>query len=279
MASQCSISRRSLLAIAAGAGISLAAPGKNIPVGLELYSVRDNLKSDLSGTLRTVVEMGYQCVEFYAPYYEWTTEQAKQVRKLLDDLGIHCNSTHNDASNLKSGKIDHAIELNNLIGSKYVVVASAGDINDLDGWKKVADDLNQASERLRPAGLRTGYHNHELEFKPIGGTRPMDVIARNTSKDVMLQFDVGTCVDAGSDPVAWVEQNPGRIRSMHCKDWSPQKGYRVLFGEGAVPWKQLFQAAEHGGGIEFYLIEQEGSDYPPFETVKRCLATFRKIHG
>src|SRR5690349_7205125 len=74
MASQSSISRRSLLAIAAGAGIGLAAAGKNIPVGLELYSVRDNLKSDLPGTLRTVAEMGYQCVEFYAPYYKWTTD-------------------------------------------------------------------------------------------------------------------------------------------------------------------------------------------------------------
>jgi sugar phosphate isomerase/epimerase len=279
MVSQAPISRRSLLALAAGTGITWAASGKNIPVGLELYSVRDELKADLMGTVRAVAGMGYQCVEFFAPYYEWTVDYAKQVRKQLDDVGIRCNSTHNDIANIHPDKIDHAIELNKTIGSKYVVVASAGEINDMDGWKKVADQLNEGAERLKPAGLRTGYHNHQAEFKRMGGERPMDVLARNTDKNVMLQFDVGTCVEAGSDPVAWVKQNPGRIRSLHCKDWSPDRGYRVLFGEGTVPWKDIFQAAEHGGGVEFYLIEQEGSDYPPLETAKRCLATFKKIHG
>jgi sugar phosphate isomerase/epimerase len=67
---------------------------------------------------------------------------------------------------------------------------------------------------------------------------------------------------------------------MHCKDWSPNpgNGYKVLFGEGAVPWKKVFQAAEKNGGIEFYLIEQEGSAYPPMETAQRCLTAFRKAH-
>jgi sugar phosphate isomerase/epimerase len=109
----------------------------------------------------------------------------------------------------------------------------------------------------------------------------MDVLAAHTTKDVVLQLDVGTCIEAGSDPVAWIQKNPGRIVSMHCKDWSPDpaKAYKVLLGEGATPWKKLFQAAEKTGGIEYYLIEQEGSAYPPFETAERCLATFRKLHG
>ena len=83
--------------------------------------------------------------------------------------------------------------------------------------------------------MNAGYHNHQTEFKPLEGKRPIEVIAANTAKDVMLQFDVGTCIEAGSDPVAWINQNPGRIRSMHCKDYSPEagKGYKVLFGEGA----------------------------------------------
>jgi sugar phosphate isomerase/epimerase len=97
----------------------------------------------------------------------------------------------------------------------------------------------------------------------------------------MLQLDVGTCIEAGSDPVAWINQNPGRIRSVHCKDWSPDagKGYKVLFAEGVAPWKQIFEAAEKTGGVEYYLIEQEGSAYPPLETAERCLATFRKMQG
>jgi sugar phosphate isomerase/epimerase len=90
---------------------------------------------------------------------------------------------------------------------------------------------------------------------------------------------VGTCLEAGSDPVAWVNKNPGRIRSMHLKDWSPEKGYRVLFGEGIAPWKQLFAAAENVGGAEYYLIEQEGSDYPELETAQRCLAAYRKLRS
>jgi sugar phosphate isomerase/epimerase len=275
-------SRRSFLAISALApfGASLAAAKEKIPVGLELYSVRDSLAKDLSGTVRSVAKMGYQCVEFYSPYYQWTPEYAAQVRKQLDDLGIRCYSTHNGMDALKPEGLNKAIELNQAIGSRYIVLAHPGEkINDLDSWKRVADVLNQANQKMGGQRLHAGYHNHDAEFRPIDGKRPMEILAANTDKSVMLQLDVGTCVEAGSDPVAWVEANPGRIRSMHLKDWSPQKGYKVLFGEGVVPWKKLFAAAESKGGIEFYLVEQEGSDYPEMETAARCLAEFHRIHG
>jgi sugar phosphate isomerase/epimerase len=107
----------------------------------------------------------------------------------------------------------------------------------------------------------------------------MQLLAATLDKSIMLQLDVGTCLAAGSDPVAWINRNPGRIRSMHVKDWSPQKGYKVLTGEGIAPWKKLFASAEKTGGIEYYLIEQEGSDYPEMETAQRCLAAFHKLHG
>jgi len=276
-----SISRRSLLALTGAAPVFSAAKGKRIPVGLELYSVREELKHDLMGTVRAVAKMGYEDVEFYSPYFQWTDAQAKEVRKLLDDLGIRCLSTHNDSQSFEPAGLPRAIELNQIIGSKIIVMASAGRVNGLDGWKTVAERLNQAAEKLKPLGLRAGYHNHEAEFKPVDGQRPIEVIAANTAKDVVLQFDVGTCLEAGADPVAWINNNPGRIRSMHCKDWSPDagKGYKVLFGEGVAPWKKIFEAAEKTGGIEYYLIEQEGSDYPAFETAERCLATFKKVHG
>src|SRR5579859_1926577 len=277
-----SISRRSLLALTGAAPVfSTASKGKRIPVGLELYSVREELKQNLMGTVRAVAKMGYEDVEFYSPYFQWTDAQAKEVRKLLDDLGIRCLSTHNDFQSFEPAGLPRAIELNQIIGSKIIVMASAGRVNGLDGWKTVAERLNQAAEKLKPLGLRSGYHNHEAEFKPVDGQRPIEVIAANTAKDVVLQFDVGTCLEAGADPVAWINKNPGRIRSMHCKDWSPDagKGYKVLFGEGVAPWKKIFAAAEKTGGIEYYLIEQEGSDYPAFETAERCLATFKKVHG
>lgn len=276
-----SVSRRSFLAVAAAVPLASAAPqGKRIPVGLELYSVREELKQDLMGTVRGVAKMGYEVVEFYAPYFRWTDAYAKDVRKLLDDLGIRCLSTHNDSQSFTPENLPRAIELNQIIGSKFIVMASAGKVQGLDGWKTVAERLNQAAGKLKPQGLRTGYHNHAAEFHPVDGRRPIEVIAENTGKEVVLQFDVGTCIEAGSDPVAWIDKNPGRIVSMHCKDWSPEpgKGYKVLFGEGVAPWKKIFEAAEATGGIEYYLVEQEGSAYPPLETAERCLATFRKLH-
>lgn len=274
-------SRRSFLALTATAPfLTAAAKRGKVPVGLELYSVRDKLKDDLMGTVRGVGKMGYQGVEFFSPYYDWTPEYAKEVRKVLDDTGMRCFSTHNGGNSLSPEGIGKAIELNNIIGSKFIILASAGRVEGLDGWKKVAETLTTASEKLKSAGLRTGYHNHQTEFKPIEGKRPIEVIAANTPKSVALQLDVGTCLEAGSDPVEWINSNPGRIMSVHCKDWSPdkEKGYRVLFGEGVAPWKKIFEAAEKKGGVEYYLIEQEGSSMPSMETVERCLAEFKKTY-
>ena len=250
-------------------------------MGLELYSVRDELQKDPQGTVRAVAKMGYQDVEFYAPYLEWSEAQAKDMRKLLDDLGIHCYSTHNDEDFFSDSKIQKARDLNKILGSRYMVLAWSDPKPTLDGWTKVAQTLNSAAEKLAPAGLKVGYHNHDTEWKAVEGKRPIEVIASNTKPSVMLQLDVGTCLEAGADPVAWIKANPGRIRSIHCKDWSPDPnvGYKTLFGEGKADWKAIFQAAENHGGVEFYLIEQEGSRYPELETARRCLEAFRSTHA
>lgn len=273
------LSRRSFLAASAALPLAAAPKGRHVPIGLELFSVRDELAKDLNGTLRAVAKMGYQVVEFFSPYYNWTPEHAKEVRALLDEVGLRCHSTHNGGNSFTADGMQKAIELNQILGSTYIVWASAGRVTTLDGWKKVADQLTQASEKLQAVNMKTGYHNHQLEFIPVEGKRPMEIIAAGTPKNVMLQFDVGTCVEAGSDPVAWIDANPGRIRSLHLKDWAPGEGYKVLFGEGKVPWRQLLQAAERTGGVEYYLIEQEGSRFPAFETVERCLANYKKLRA
>jgi sugar phosphate isomerase/epimerase len=275
------LSRRSFLAMSAMLPWALRAPGATpIPVGLELYSVRNALKQDPTGTVRAVAGMGYQCVEFYAPYFDWTESQTKETRKLLDDLGIRCYSTHNDSSYLGPEKISRARDLNLILGCKYVVMASSHEKSGLDGWKTVADSLNFAAEKLEPSGLEPGYHNHQAEFTPDGGVRPIEILAKNTKSSVMLQLDVGTCIEAGSDPAAWIRSNPGRIRSLHLKEWSPEpgKGYTVLFGEGIANWKAIFEAAESVGGVEYYLIEQEGSRFSELDTAKKCLDAFRATH-
>src|SRR6266581_2210047 len=132
------LSRRSFLAMSALLpwAFKTAAAASSIPVGLELYSVRDALKQDPEGTVRTVAQLGYEAVEFYAPYFEWTDAQARHMRKLLDDLGV-------------------------------------------DYWKAVAEKLNSAAETLEPAGLKAGYHNHQAEFTPGGGQRPIEILAKN----------------------------------------------------------------------------------------------------
>jgi len=274
------LSRRSFLAISAVMPWALSAGAtKSIPAGLELYSVRDELKKDPEGTVRAVAQMGYQGVEFYAPYFEWSESQTKQMRKLLDDLGIRCFSTHNDSSYLSPEKIGRARDMNLILGSKYVVMASSDPKPGLDGWKAIADALNTAADQLESSGLRVGYHNHQLEFTPVENQRPIEILAKNTKPSIMLQLDVGTCLEAGSDPVAWIRTNPGRIRSLHLKDWSPEpaKGYAVLFGEGAAKWNDIFEAAESAGGVEYYLIEQEGSRFTELDTARRCLQSFRLV--
>jgi sugar phosphate isomerase/epimerase len=275
------LSRRTFLAFSATLPWALRSPAlSSIPVGLELYSVRKELQRDPQATVRAVAKMGYQCVEFYAPYFEWSEDETKQMRKLLDDLGIRCFSTHNDSSSMNAENLARAREKNLILGCKYMVMASSKPGPGLDGWKTVADALNSADEQLEKSGLHAGYHNHELEFTPIENQRPIEVLAKNTKPSIMLQLDVGTCLKAGSDPVAWIRANPGRIRSLHLKEWSPDaaKGYSVLFGEGIADWKAILAAAESVGGAEYYLIEQEGSRFSELETAERCLQAFRAVH-
>jgi sugar phosphate isomerase/epimerase len=274
------ISRRDFLGAAALVpAMAATAQKRKLPVGLELFSVRDALGKDLTGTVREVAKMGYEDVEFFSPYYQWSEQQAKDMRKLLDDVGMKCFSTHNSIANYKPENVQKTIDLNNNLGVRYVVVASAGKATTLDDWKKIGETLTQGHEKLAAGKLRGGYHNHQLEFTPLEGKRPIEIIAANTPKNFVLQLDLGTCVEVGSDPVAWIKANPGRIQCMHLKEWSKEKGYKALYGEGAVPWKAVLAEAQKTGGLEYVLIEQEGSEFSEFETAKKCLALYRKMNG
>jgi sugar phosphate isomerase/epimerase len=198
----------------------------------------------------------------------------------MDDLGIRCYSTHNDEDYLTAKSLSRVRDMNSILGTSYVVQAWSEPKTTIDAWKAVAENLNAVAEKLEPAGLHVGYHNHDPEFRPLNGVRPIEILAKNTKPSVALQLDVGTCLEAGSDPVAWIKANPGRIRSLHLKDWSPDagKGYSVLLGEGSADWKNIFHAAENGGGVEYYLVEQEGSRFSELETARKCLRSFREKH-
>jgi sugar phosphate isomerase/epimerase len=112
----------------------------------------------------------------------------------------------------------------------------------------------------------------------------MDILAENTPAEFVLQLDVGTCMEAGADPLAWIAAHPGRIKCLHLKDWAPgssaeEKSYRVLFGEGVSPWAKIIAAAESVGGVEYYLMEQEGSRFSEFETAQRCLDSWKALRS
>ena len=296
-----SFSRRTFLALSGGLPAAMASvsglsaesttpdssDAKRCPIGLELYSVRGELGRDLPNTLKTVAKFGYEVVEFYSPYFKWTPIYAKEVRAQMDDLGLRCYSTHNGFESFTpADNFAHAIELNQILGTRYIVLASApGSARGVDGWKDLCERLTTAVEQLKPHGLSAGYHNHQAEWVKLeNGQRIMEVIAANTPKEFVLQLDVGTCEEAGADPVAWVKANPGRIKTMHLKDWAPassagEKGYRVLFSEGVTPWKDLLAAAQSVGGAEYFLIEQEGSRFSEFETARRCLDNWKAMFG
>jgi sugar phosphate isomerase/epimerase len=278
--------RRSFLALAGAASLpwsraAAAAKRKRIPIGLEIYSVKEEEKKDLPGTLGKLAEMGYEGVEFWAPYLDWTTQYAKEVRKRLDGLRMRCFSTHNRDYYFTPDNLAKAIELNGILGSKYVVLAGAPKMQDLDGWKRLAESQAQAHQKLKAAGLRGAFHNLTAEWKAIEGTRPIDLLAASLPRDYAFQIDTATCMASGGDPVAFTEAHHGRVKSYHLKDWSPkpEEGYKVLLGEGIGQWKRLTEVAEKVGGVEYYLVEQEGSRFPPMETVKRCLDNFKKLRA
>ncbi len=275
------LTRRTFLALSAAAPFALSIKSfalKSVPVGLEMYVVRDELKKDPEATVRAVAAMGYAGVEFYAPYYEWTEAQTKQMRKLMDELGIRCFSTHNDEKFLHPENLQKTQDMNLILGSKYVVQAWADPKGGLDHWKALAENMNAAADKLETSGLKIGYHNHQAEFTPVDGQRPIELLAKSTKPSITLQLDVGTCLEAGSDPVVWIRSNPGRIRSMHCKDWSRESGYKVLLGKGAADWKKIFEAAEAVGGLEYYLVEQEEGEGSQLDIAKMGLQAFRKEH-
>ena len=276
-------------ALGAAAEANAAPAPKSIPVGLEMYSVRRTLGNGsnfaaIRPTLESLSKMGYRVAEFWSPYFNWTFPQAKEVRRMLDDLGMKSLSTHNGANAFAPGDgIAKAIELNQILGNKFIVMASApGNTRTAEAWKQVADTLTKAADTLRPHGLFAGFHNHQTEWTAIEeGKRAMDILAANTPKDFMLQLDVGTSVEANANPVEWIKSNPGRINSLHLKDWSRAQGYGALFGEGESPWKEILATAESVGGVEFYLIEQEvtAPGASELETMQRCMANWKKLRG
>jgi sugar phosphate isomerase/epimerase len=266
--------RRFVLLSAASATALRAQTGKRIPIGLQQTAVGRNIQQDLTGTLRAVAKMGYDIIELSAnTFMTWTPEKAKEVRSLLDEIHLRCRSTHNEIVSFSGDGLSKSLELNQILGSN-TLVSVRGPGTTLDAWKRFSDQLSQAAGRIRAAGMTLGFHNHDVEFKPVEGTRPMDILAAN--RDITsFHLNIGLCLKGGGDPIAFMKQCPGRIQSLLVQDY-----------QGQARWKQIFAAAEDAGGLEFYLlqrtdglflVERQGNDLLDFAA--KDLEYFRQLHG
>jgi sugar phosphate isomerase/epimerase len=249
-----------------------------IPVGVQLYSVRDDCARDLPGTLQAVAKMGYQGVEF-AGYYN---RSAKELRKMLDDLGLKCCGTHIGLDTLLGDALEQTVAFNLELGNPYLIVPWLAEEHRKSraAWLETAALFDKIAQKLAPHGLRTGYHNHTEEFQPVPGEvgfdTGFDLFFGYTRKEVILQYDIGNALHGGADPLACIKRYPGRGATIHLKEYSASDPQAIL-GEGDVPWQPIFDYCEQDGGVEWYIVEQESYRLPPVACVAACFDALRKM--
>ena len=243
-----------------------------IPLGLQLYSIREACAEDLPGTLAAVAEMGYEGVEF-AGYHG---RSAAELRGMVGDVGLAVCGTHIGLGTLLGDDLERTVEFNQVLGNKFLIVPGLSDeqTSSRSAWLETARIFNEIAEKLRPRGMYTGYHNHETEFAPMQGEAPWDTFYGNTSPEVVMQIDLGNCLAGNADPVPFLERYPGRALTVHLKEHS-QTNEKALIGEGDVRWRDVFRLCETTGKTEWYIVEQESHAYPPLECVDRCLRALR----
>lgn len=273
------LSRRDALRWATAAAASAALPPmlravepKNkIPIGLELFSVRDQLKTDFTGTIEAVGKMGYAGVEF-AGYYGWD-QKPRDLRKLLDDNGLKCCGTHTHLPTLEGDELKKTIELHKILGNKFLICPNIS-VKDAEGWREMAKKFNDISDRAAESDMLVGYHSHAQDFKKYDGTTGWEIFFDNTKPAVVQQIDTGNTLDGGGDPLALIKKYPGRTKTTHIKEHGGAPETPV--GEGTIDWKAMFEAYESVGGVEWYIIEHETSP-DPLKTVSACLKNMHKM--
>ena len=247
--------------------------GNKIPFGLQLYSVRNECAKDLVATVTAVAKMGYKAVEF-AGYHG---RDAKTLRKLLDDVGLKCCGTHIGLDTLLGDNLPKTVEFNKTLGNKFLIAPSLPGkyTKTRQGWQEAADLFNELADKVKPDGMRVGYHNHNIEFKPLDGELPWDTFFNRAKKEVVIQFDTGNGVAEGGDPVVFLKKKPGRVASVHVKPFSKAKP-NALIGDDELPWKTIFNICETTAGVEWYIIEYESDAYTPLVSVEKTLEVMRR---
>ncbi len=250
-------------------GAAVQAAAQSIPVGLQLYSVRDQAAKDLPGVLSTVAKIGYKGVEF-AGYHGRT---AKDLRKMLDDNGLVCCGTHTPYESILPGALPETIEFNKTIGNKYLIVPWM-EGKSKQAWLDKAKLFNELVPKVKAAGMYIGYHAHAHDFDKFEGESAWDLFFGTTKAEVVMQLDTSNCRDGGADPVAVLQKYPGRAITIHLK--ANGAGAEAVIGEDKVPWKEVFAFCESKGQTQWYIVEHESSK-DPMDAVKRCFEALKKM--
>ena len=258
-----------------------------LPIGLQLYSVRELLPKDYEGTLKQIGALGYQEVES-AGYFGHTVPQVKAA---MSAAGLHLVSAHYSHDNLAKD-FDNILAFNHELGVNYIICSFPG-IKDpsrlkdtshrtvvnsftMDDYRWNADQFNKFGEKVKAAGMKFGYHNHTMEFGKQDGVAPLDEMIRLTEPSlVTFELDCGWVVVGGANPVDYIRRYPTRISMLHVKDFKhtdkpasivdPPKAAQL--GEGTLDYRPVFEAAKKAN-IKHYFVEQEGFDIPPLEALK-----------
>lgn len=283
------VSRRNFLKGAAAFAAMLEAQGAwanplGLPLGLQLYSVREFLPKDYEGTLKQLAAMGFQEVEA-AGFFK---HSAAEVKQAMDAAGLRCVSAHYGMSDLQP-HLNEIIEFSKGVGQEYIVCSSPMmrnpvkglswnammDAVPLDDWKWNAEQFNTIGEKVQQAGMKFGYHNHFVEFHDKGGIRPYDVILRTTDpKLVTMEMDVGWVVVGGGSPEEYLTRYPTRFSMLHVKQfklqgWKPgEEPVSTEMNQGSLDYKRIFAAAKKAS-IRHIFVEQEAfPDMAPMEALK-----------
>jgi sugar phosphate isomerase/epimerase len=286
------VTRRTFLRTAAACAVAwetgnLWANPLGLPIGLQLYSVREFLPKDYAGTLKQLGSMGYQECEA-AGFYN---HSAADVKQSMSDAGLHCVSAHYALAQLKPD-LDEIIQYGKDLGLSYII-CSAPMMRDpsrakglswnatmeavsLDDWKWNADQFNEIGKKIQDAGIHFGYHNHFVEFHvKEGGVRPYDIILDNTDpKLVTMEMDVGWVVIGGAKPEAYLRKYPKRFTQLHVKQfklegWKPgDEPVSTEMNQGSLDYKSIFTAAKHAGIRHIYVEQEAFPDMPAMDALK-----------
>ena len=269
------LTRRSVLRMAGSVPLAWAladrlplAAAAQIPIAVQLYSVRGDCKRDFDAALEQVAAMGFEGVEF-AGYYTYA-ERAPDLGKRLKALNLKAAGTHIRLDALQGEVLKATIDFHQAIGCRFLIVPGNDAFTNPEKNKSLADTFNQLAETLKPLGMACGYHNHTKEFAKDGDKTFWDLFAERTSKNVILQQDCGWTFAAGFDPAAYVRKYPGRARTAHFKP-TVREGdttRKAIIGQDSVDWPAVYAACVSVGGTEWIVVEQE--TYPDEKTPMEC---------